>query len=396
MPKYVWLVAACAAIAALSPDGAAQQAAPSPLQVALLVVAIRPIQPPATPLPPEPASAQVTRFSFIAYGDTRSPVDGQAIQPDHAAVVDKMIATIKARAATPFPVRFVIQTGDAVANGTNGTAWNVSYSPIIERITGDGGVPYYLVAGNHDVALNPANPASRSTGLHNMLSALSRLIPPEGSPRRLSGYPTYSFGYGNLFVLCLDSNISGDLVQLAWATDQLEHLDRSRYAHVIAVFHHPPFSSGPHGGVAPGPEVTTEDNVERQTAAIRSLYAPLFRRHHVRMTLAGHDHFYDHWIERYTDGGVTYRRDDVVTAGGGAPIYTYRGEPDVRVYLSKGAVENVRLEHPMRPGMTAAENPHHFIVVQVDGARLSLQVIGARSDTYAPYPNHVSRVELID
>jgi hypothetical protein len=356
-------------------------------------VAVRPIEPPAAPLPAEEASAGERRFSFIVYGDTRSQVDGQALQPDHAVVVDTIVARIKALAASPFPVRFVLQTGDAVANGTNGTAFNVSYSPLIERITRGGGVPYFLAAGNHDVAFAAD---SRPLGLHNMLSAISRLIPREGSPRRLSGYPTFAFGYGHLFAIAIDSNIAGDPVQLAWVTDQLERLDRTRYRHVIAFFHHPLFSSGPHGGFAPAAApVTTDDNVERQTAALRTLYAPLFRRHHVRMTLTGHDHLYDHFIERYADAAGSHRRDDVVTGGGGAPIYTYRAEPEVSVYLAAGAAERVRLEHPMRPGTTAAENPHHFVVIQVDGDRLSLQVIGTGPTDYKPYGDR-STMDLND
>ena len=38
------------------------------------------IQPPATPLPAEADSASVTKFSFIAYGDTRGRRDGSDIQ----------------------------------------------------------------------------------------------------------------------------------------------------------------------------------------------------------------------------------------------------------------------------------------------------------------------------
>ncbi len=41
---------------------------------------VTPISPPATPLPDESASAGVTKFSFVAYGDTRGRRDGAAIQ----------------------------------------------------------------------------------------------------------------------------------------------------------------------------------------------------------------------------------------------------------------------------------------------------------------------------
>jgi calcineurin-like phosphoesterase family protein len=381
----------------LSIDGAAQQAA-SPL-----LVQVRPIAPPAAVLPAEADSASVTKFSFIAYGDTRGLLDGTALQPDHSVVVDGVLARITSLATTPFPIRFVLQSGDAVLNGTAGTQWNVSFSPIIERLTRDGNVPYFLAAGNHDVTNGPAGDPLRALGLHNTLAAMSKLIPPEGSPRRLNGYATYAFGFGNLFAIAIDSNIASDPIQLAWVTDQLDQLDRSRYRHVIAFFHHPLFSSGPHGGVSPDPIATAtatptvpvSDNAERQTLAMRSLYVPLFRKHHVRMTITGHDHLYDHFVERYTDGGVSHRRDDLVTGGGGAPIYTYRGEPDMQVYLVQGADHNVRVQHLMKPGATPAENPHHFVVVHVDGDRLSLEVIAAGAVAYMPYGGE-SRFDLDD
>jgi hypothetical protein len=355
------------------------------------IVPVHVIAPPDTPLPPEAESAGISKFSFIAYGDTRSgsepgvPGDGQILHPRHSELVDAMLAKIKALAPTPYPVRFVVQSGDAVLRGQNGVMWNVSFSPIIERLTRTGNVPYFFAVGNHDVTTMPPGDPSRALGLHNTLTVMSRLIPPEGSPRRLNGYPTYAFGYGNVFAIAIDSNIAADALQLAWVTDELEHLDRSRYRHVIAFFHHPPFSSGPHGG----------PTLEPPSAAIRNLYAPLFRRHHVRMTIAGHDHLLDHWIERYTDHDVTYRRDDVVTGGGGAPTYIYTDEPDLSAYLAAGAAENVRIEHLVKPGRSVEENPHHFLVVQVDGSNLSLDVIAIGDRPYAPYGGR-PRVDLND
>jgi hypothetical protein len=375
--------------AVLGSHTTAQQPVPGRL------VTVRPIQPPGTPLPSEADSARVSRFSFIAYGDTRSQVDGEALQPDHGVVIDAMLSKIGGLESTPFPIRFVFQSGDAVVRGTEGAQWNVSFSPLIEKLIRRGNVPYFFAVGNHDVTTNPAGDPARALGLHNTLAAMSRLIPPEGSPRRLNGYATYAFGYGNLFAIAIDSNIASDATQLKWVTDQLEHLDRTRYRHVVVFFHHPLFSSGPHGGVAPGPSGSTADNVEPQTAAMRSLYGPLFRQYHVRMTFSGHDHLYDHWVERYTDAAVSYRRDDVVSAGGGAPIYTYRGEPEIQAYLAAGADRDVRIEHLTKPGVTTLENPHHFVVVRVDGDRLSLEVIGTGPNDYQPYHGQ-SRIELND
>ena len=292
-------------VAQSQPAVATQAGAPS---AALAFVPVKPIDPPGRPLPPEAESARVAKFSFIAYGDTRSDYvgigDGQVVQPQHSRLVDLMLETIKARRSTPFPVRFVVQSGDAVLRGFLGNQWNVSFTPIIEKLT-HAGMPYFFAPGNHDAAGEPGD-ALRSLGLHNTLAATSKLIPPEGSPRRLNGYLAYAFGYGNVFVIAIDSNIAADQIQLAWATSQLEHLDRTRYHHVIAVFHHPPFSSGPHGGAAaPMATPPRAAGLEPQTIAVRELYMPLFRRHHVRMVIAGHDHLYDHWVEYYTDNGGT-------------------------------------------------------------------------------------------
>ena len=376
------LIAVCLAGLLGGTYGLAQQAAPSRFYV-------RPIEPPDPPLPSEAESSAVTRFSFVVYGDTRSPVDGRAPQPDHGVVIDRMLAKIRERASTPFPIRFVLQTGDAVTRGAETAQWS-SFTPLIEKLTRGAGLPYFFTLGNHDV---PSADAGRTLGLHHTLSAMSKLVPPEGSPRRLSGTLAYAFGFGSLFAIAIDSNTASDRTQLAWVTDQLELLDRTRYRHVVAFFHHPILSSGPHGGSASGRSAAGGDSVEAQTADMRNLYQPLFRKHHVRMTLTGHDHLFDHWIERFMDRGTAYRMDHVVTGGGGAPIYTYRGEPEVAGYLAAGAGQNIRLDHPMRPGATAAENPHHFVIVQVDGDRLSLEVVGIGPGEFQPYRGR-SRVEL--
>ncbi len=50
-----------------------------------------------------------------------------------------------------FPVRFVLQSGDAVTNGRIANQWNTSFIDVVSRLTQEGNVPYYLIPGNHDV-----------------------------------------------------------------------------------------------------------------------------------------------------------------------------------------------------------------------------------------------------
>ena len=328
---------------------------------------VLPIASAATPLPSEADSRGVSRFAFLAYGDTRGRRDGIAIQYEHSLIVDSMLGRIEQLATTPFPVRFVLQSGDAALKGSEGRQWNVSFAPLINRLTTEGRVPYFLTPGNHDVTRAPtADAPDRLPGLRNFLDAVSGLIPPDGSPRRLSGYPTYAFGYGNTFVLALDSNIAGDDTQYQWAKRQLEGLDRARYVNVIVVLHHAPFSSGPHGGAI----------VESSTLIVRTRYLPLFRAHHVRLVLAGHEHLFEHWVERYDDATGPHRLDLIVSGGGGAPLYAYSGEPDLREYLRTNADSHVALEHLVKPGIERGDNPYHYLIVRVDGDRLDVEVVG--------------------
>ena len=201
----------------------------------------------------------------------------------------------------------------------------------------------------------------------------------------VSGGTTYSFGYGNTFVIALDANIAGDEKQYQWIKGQLGGLDRTRYANVIVFCHQAPFSSGPHGGA----------RVEDQTAELRKRYMPLFNAHHVRAVLSGHEHLFEHWVERYTDASGTHRMDLIVSGGGGAPIYPYTGEPDLRDYLKVNEASRVTLEHLVRPGNQDSPTPYHYVVVRVDGETMDMEVIAVDwGRGFAPYRSN--RTELRD
>jgi hypothetical protein len=347
---------------------------------------VTPIAAPTTPLPPEAKSAGITQFSFIAYGDTRGRRDGVTIQYDHSILVDSMLQQIKKLSSTAYPVRFALQSGDAVQRGQEARQWNVSFVPLINRLTTEAGIPYFLAPGNHDVssALTVDDP-KRLPALKNYLDAVSSLIPPDGSPRRLAGYPTYSFGYGNTFVIGFDANIAGDEKQFQWVKSQLEGLDRTRYVNVFIFCHQAPFSSGPHGGA----------KVEEPTAALRARYMPLFHTHHVRAVFSGHEHLFEHWVEHYTDSSGTHRMDLVVSGGGGAPIYPYTGEPDLDGYLKTNESLKVSLQHLVKPGNEDSPTPYHYLIVKVDGDKLDMQVIGVDwGKNFAPYRSN--EVELRD
>ncbi|MFN0107472.1 MAG: metallophosphoesterase [Blastocatellia bacterium] len=328
---------------------------------------VRAIKAPRNPLPSEAASAGVTKFSFIVYGDTRGRRDGLELQYEHSMVVNSAVQNIKKLEKSEHPTRFVLQTGDGVANGRINRQWNVSYIDLINRLTQDGGVSYFLAPGNHDVTSAAVHEdPQRQIGLKNFYAANAELIPKNGSPRRMTDYPVFSFGYGNSFFIAFDSNIAGDEKQLEWVKSQLEGLDRKRYTNVFVYSHHPAFSSGPHGGA----------KVELQTGIIRQKYMPLFRKHHVKVFFNGHEHYFEHWVERYEDAAGKHRLDHVLTGGGGAPLYAYQGDPDIRPYIKDNADQKVSLDRIAKPGYEPGMNAYHYVLVTVDGEKINLEVVG--------------------
>ena len=107
--------------------------------------------------------------------------------------------------------------------------------------------------------------------------------------------PVYTQDVGPIRVISLDSN-DVDSNQTRWLDGVLSQ-PRPASSWVIAVMHHPAFSSGEHG---------SEDSVRRA-------WVPLFARHGVNLVLAGHDHDYE---RSKPQNGVTY----IVSGGGGAEL----------------------------------------------------------------------------
>jgi hypothetical protein len=60
--------------------------------------------------------------------------------------------------------------------------------------------------------------------------------------------------------------------------------------------------------------------------------------------------------------------------------------------VRQNAAANIRIEHLARPGPTIEDNPNHFVVVRVDGTKLSLEVVATRPAPYRPYGRE--RIEL--
>jgi 3',5'-cyclic AMP phosphodiesterase CpdA len=99
-------------------------------------------------------------------------------------------------------------------------------------------------------------------------------------------------------IVSLNTNLdySTESKQYAWLKQDLE---TSKEKWKIVLFHHPPFSSGEHGG----------------DTAVAAALSPLFETNGVDLVLNGHDHVYERNQEI---NGVDY----IVTGGGGRATYS--------------------------------------------------------------------------
>ena len=223
---------------------------------------------------PDIQDVEVIPETIVVYGDSRTGHEA------HQDIVEVMIRVE--------PVA-IFHTGDLVENGWNLDHWvifNEIVAPLLPM------ADFYPVLGNHE---------------YNSTLYFDNFDLPNNER-------WYVMGINNLHFIILDSNYHLGLgsEQYIWFQKNLEQV-AGMGVFLIVLFHHPPFSSGPHGNDEKG---------------LRETIVPLFEMYSVHIVFNGHDHIY----ERSLKNNVFY----VVTGGGGAPLHEKkRNNPFSQVFQSK-------------------------------------------------------------
>lgn len=103
-----------------------------------------------------------------------------------------------------------------------------------------------------------------------------------GLPSGVENY--YSFDYGNIHFVCLDSMTSSRQPGSAMLSWLEQDLAANTLPWVIAFWHHPPYSKGSHD---------SDNNAEVQMIEMRSNVLPILDAYNVDLVLAGHSHSYE-------------------------------------------------------------------------------------------------------
>jgi len=215
---------------------------------------------------------QTVSQPIVIYGDSRTG------HQTHQKIVDEIIKTKPA---------IVFHTGDLVEDGLIPGQW-AAFNEIISDLIKI--AEFYPALGNHE---------------NNSPLYFDNFILPNNER-------WYSVEKDNLHFIVLDSNSDCSIgsEQYLWLEDDLQYINEN-IKFVIAIFHHPPFSTGRHA----------EDE-----KGLRQTIIPLFEQYGVDIVFNGHDHDY----ERSLYNNIYY----IVTGGGGAPLYDQaRASPYSQLFI---------------------------------------------------------------
>ncbi len=212
----------------------------------------------------------LAQWSFVTLGDTQSRHD------KHREVLGAIMRV------TPRPW-LVLHAGDLVADGNKPEDWDMFFG--IERAL-VGTIPFYPTLGNHE---------HESDLYYNTFP-----VPPGGGPHAKAWY---CFPFANALFVILNSEAPLD-AQARYLEQQLVAAGEHRIRWRFAVWHRPPFSSGPHGG----------------STSIQERWVPILDKYGATCVFSGHNHCYEHSLRK----GIHY----LVTGGGGGPLYPLGVKPN--------------------------------------------------------------------
>ena len=252
-------------------------------------------------------------------------------------------------------------------------------------------LPLWSTLGNHD---GYTADSATQTGPYYEIFTLPTQGEAGGEPSGSEAY--YSFDWGNVHVICLDSYHSDrqpGSAMLTWLEDDLASTTADW---VIAFFHHPPYTKGSHNS-----------DIEGNLIDMRSHSLPLLEAYGVDLVLAGHSHSYERsmLVDGHYGPSETFTTQMIRDGGIGAPAidggYTKPslsgGAGEGAVYAvagSSGKISGGSLDHPV---MLTNLNVLGSMVLDIDGTTLTgrfIDDVGDERDVFRIERGVTSILEL--
>jgi hypothetical protein len=183
----------------------------------------------------------------------------------------------------------------------------------------------------------------------------------------------YSFDYGNVHFVCLDSMTSDNSAVRTMAQWLEADLAQTSQSWIVAFWHHPPYSKAGHNSDA-----------ESELIAMRENIVPILEAGGVDLVLCGHSHAYERskLINGHYGKSTTLTQQMVLDAGSGNPPYVKASG----ISANQGAVYVVAGTGSKVFGNEVVDVPHPVmhvsfrrlgsVVLDISGERLDLKFIG--------------------
>ena len=231
--------------------------------------------------------------------------------------------------------------------------------------------------GNHDTAQSP-NPAA-DIPYYQIFS-----LPQNGEAGGLASGTEdyYSFNYGNIHFVCLDSMTSDrqpGSPMLTWLASDLATQNK---LWVIAFWHHPPYSKGSH-----------DSDTDTIMSEMRQNIVPLLEAYNVDLVLTGHSHSYERsfLIDGHYGSSNSFSESLKKNAGSGrinetgAYVKANRNAHEGTVYAVAGTGGLARTSPLNHPAMNVSMSSLGSMVLDVDGNKLEAKFLnetGIVSDSF--------------
>lgn len=226
-------------------------------------------------------------------------------------------------------------------------------------------VPFWSTIGNHD-----GYTASSITQTGPYFQIFNHPTAAEAGGLASGTEAFYSFDYGNVHIVCLDSNgsdRSATGAQLTWLDADLAATDADW---VIAFWHHPAYSKGSH-----------DSDLETQLVEMRENALPILEAYGVDVVLSGHSHSYERsrLIDQHYETSDLFDASQFKDEGDGDPVGdgTYRkptaglAPNEGHIYItagSSGKISGGALDHPV---MEVSTSTLGSVVLDIDGLSLT-------------------------
>ncbi|MCG6888232.1 MAG: metallophosphoesterase family protein [Gammaproteobacteria bacterium] len=244
--------------------------------------------------------------------------------------------------------------------------------------------PVWSTRGNHD----------RDPGIYE--TAFTHPTQAEGGGIASGSELYYSFDYGNIHFVCLDSFTDSNLKGTAMYTWLENDLASTLQKWIIAYWHHPPYSrSSAH-----------DSDSESGQRLSREMANPILESYGVDLQLGGHNHFYSRTVLINNHYGLSDTWDADIHAidpgdgrGNGDGVYRKESNPEGAVYVlagSSGKIDYTPIHHPAN---FIEDEVLGSMVIDVEGDRMDVRMLrenGTVQDyfsiTKAPQANQAPRV----